>query len=141
MMNTAPLIQLRPYMPEDYLLLSQWWKIHGWEPIPSMILPQCGVIVESVEEEERTPIAASFLYLEISAKFCIMEWTLSNPDASGRMVVRAIDALANYFSSYAKERGYAVMMTTCKQPSLARLLEKANFTKTDQGMIHLAKIL
>lgn len=136
------LLQLREYTPEDYLMLATWWKEHGWDAVPMAILPKLGVIVESVDGEERTPIAASFLYMDNSSSgVSMMEWTVSNPKAPGRTTIKAINTIVEFFSLSAKEMNYQVMLTTCKQPSLARVLEKAKFIRTDSEMIHLIKPL
>ena len=37
--------------------------------------------------------------------------------------------------------GYTVMLTTCKQESLAKVYEKTGFQRTDSNMIHLVQLL
>lgn len=141
-MSTIPFLQLRDYTPEDYPMLCEWWKGHGWEAVPELMLPKLGVIVDEFDAYGfPKPIAASFLYMDNSCGVAMMEWTVSNPKAAGRTTLKAISTIIEFLSISAKEMNYAVILTTCKQQSLSRVFEKGKFIRTDSEMIHLIKPL
>jgi len=70
-----------------------------------------------------------------------MEWLVADPDATGRQIIPAQRLLQEFFEAEAVRMDYGVMMTTCKQESLAKLHERNGFMRTDSGMIHLIKFL
>jgi len=72
---------------------------------------------------------------------CMLEWVVSNPSAPGRDAMRGINAVTEFLTIAARDMGYTFMLTTCRQESLAKVHQRNGFFKTDEGMIHLAKIL
>lgn len=136
------LLQIREYTPNDYPMLCEWWRGHGWDPVHELMLPKLGVIVDEFDADGfQMPIAASFLYMDNSCGVAMMEWTVSNPKAAGRSIFKAISTIIDFLAISAKEMGYSVILTTCKQPSLARVFQKGKFIRTDSEMIHLIKPL
>lgn len=121
---------------KDYEMLKSWWESHGWEGVNPGLLKPLGHIVEIDDK----PIVASFLYPVLGCGLAIMEWTVSNPEATRFSVVKAMSSITKFFKEWCLENGYGVLITTCKQESLARLHERNGFTKTDESMIHLAMI-
>ena len=113
--------------------MSEWWDGHGFPAVPLEILPRLGIIAEI----NGSPIGAAWLYMDNSSGVCMMEWTVTNPANNPRDSLRAISALTEFLKADAKSNGYTVILTTCKQQSLARVHERNGFTKTDDGMIHL----
>lgn len=129
------MIQYREYTPEDYPTLLAWWEGHKWEGVPAAVLPKLGVIVEV----DGRPVVAGFLYMDNSVGVSMLEWVVSNPAISGLSIVRGIRALVIFMTDRARELDYGVMLTSCRQPSLARVYEANGFTKTDTGITHLLK--
>lgn len=127
---------------EFHPTLLSWWNAHGWPGVPPQILPKLGIrAYELLENEGTRPIAAGFLYMDNSVGFSMLEWIVSNPDAAPRQAAKAIGIIAEFAKQEAKRLGYAVMFTSCKQPALARLLERAGFIETDRDVIHLCTVL
>ena len=122
-------------------MVAKWWEGHGWSAVPLAILPKLGVIAFANNGNEQTDLAAAWLYMDNSVGVCMLEWTVTNPKSSGIKTVRGIKAVTDYLQNAAKRMDYGVMMTTCKQPALGRLHERNGFQKTDEGMIHLVKVL
>lgn len=123
---------------DDYPVVSKWWEGHGWRPVPKEYLPTLGVIAFNSSGD----CAAGWLYMDNSSSgVSMLEWLVSNPEASARDAMRGIKAITQFLSGAAFEMGYKVMITTCRQESLARIHEKSGFIRTDSNMIHLTKIL
>lgn len=128
---------IRMYSSSDYPMLAQWWVTHGWNPVPEPILPKLGIVYEDDDNQE--PIAACWLYMDNSVGVSMLEWLVTRPGLPGMQVIRSIKHMTKFMELEAKRMNYSVMLTTCKQHSLARLHEKNGFTKTDETMIHLIK--
>jgi len=126
---------IRMFQESDYPMVQQWWVEHGWTPVPFGMLPKLGVIWGADGDD----LAAGWLYMDNSVGVCMLEWVVSNPVAPGAGVVRAISHIVKFLSAEAIRLNYSVMLTTCRQESLARLYERQGFKKTDSEMIHLVK--
>lgn len=133
-------IQLRMFDPDtDYPIVEGWWKAHGWSAVPRLMLPKLGVVAfyagDKIEDA-----AAAWLYMDNSSPVCMLEWMVANPALSATKTVRALKHVCQFLTAEAKHNDYAVMLTTCKQESLAKFHEKQGFARTDEDMIHLVKI-
>ncbi len=126
---------IRFFFKDDYLMVSEWWNAHGFPPVPQAILPRLGVVAEL----DGSPIAAAWLYMDNSGGVSMMEWLVTNPGNRPKDSFRAISTIVNFLGEEAVANGYGVMLTTCKQPSLAKVFERTGFQKTDEGMIHLIR--
>jgi hypothetical protein len=124
----------------DYATVESWWKQHGWAAVPQPMLPKLGVIA-FYDGENKQDAAAAWLYMDNSSPVCMLEWMVTNPAISGTKTVRALKHLSQFLTSEAKHNDYAVMLTTCKQESLAKFYEKQGFQRTDDAMLHLLKTL
>lgn len=128
------MIQIRPIELEtDYETLTAWWKGHGWDAVPRVILPKLGAMV--VMNEVQT--AAAFLYMDNSVGVCWLEWLVTNPAANPMHTVRGVSQVITFLGERALKLDYGVMFTTCRQPSLVRLYERNGFVKTDESVTHL----
>lgn len=134
MMNIAqPKERLRLWDRADYPMLEKWWRGHGWEPVPLRILPPLGVICDDS--------AAGFLYMDNGGTgVAMMEWLVTDPD-KGLKGAKALHHVVAYLSEAARDHNYAVILTTCRQESLARFLGGRGFKVTDRGMVHLIKTI
>jgi hypothetical protein len=128
------MIQLRTIeLEKDHPMLARWWTGHGWNVVPAVILPKLGVIAEMDGED----MAAAFLYMDNSVGVCWLEWLVTNPSAKPFPAIRCVSQVIGFLRERALELDYGVMMTTCRQSSLARLYERNGFQKTDSGVTHL----
>jgi hypothetical protein len=67
----------------------------------------------------------------------MMEWLVTNPNAKPLDAARALRKVVAFLKSEAKRMAYPIILTTCRQPSLARLLGRDGFEVSDKEMIHL----
>jgi len=121
----------------DHPVLSVWWEAHGWPVVPRAILPKLGVMAMAGDLR----VAAGFLYMDNSVGVSMLEWLVTNPDATGRQSLAAIGAVIGFLSERALEMDYGVMLTSCRQQGLARIFEHHGFAKTDEGIIHMVRKL
>jgi hypothetical protein len=122
--------ELRIWTPADYPVLQGWWSGHKFPPVPQRILPPLGVIFSD--------IAAGFLYMDNGGTgVAMMEWLVTNPEKRAFESARALSKVVDFLKSEAKRMDYPIILTTCKQPGLARLLNREGFATSDQNMIHL----
>jgi hypothetical protein len=124
----------------DYPIVEKWWNAHGWTAVPQVMLPKLGVVAFYAQDKIEDA-AAAWLYMDNSSPVCMLEWMVTNPTLSATKTVRALKHISQFLTSEAKHNGYAVMLTTCKQDSLAKFHSRQGFTTTDEGMIHLIKTL
>lgn len=134
-MNDA--FTIRHYTPEDYPTVAEWWKGHDWPPVPEQVLPKPGIIAE----RDGVPLGAVWLYMSNSNGVAMMEWLVVKPDIPGRQALAIIKALVEGVEIEARCGDYGVIFTSCKQPALAKIIERCGFVETDKQMIHLLKIL
>jgi hypothetical protein len=132
------LIQLKIFEPEaDYETVKEWWEGHGWNALPAVMLPKLGVMAFT----EQHGLAAGWLYMDNSCGVCMLEWLVTNPEVKGTGTVRGLKHVCEFLTKQAKSFGYTIMLTTCRQDSLARFHERNGFQTTDSEMIHLVKLM
>lgn len=113
-----------------YPLVCEWWQGHGFPAIPRRRLPPVSAI--------HTGGAFGCLYMDNGGTgVAMMEWLVTDPAATARDAYRALCGVVEFLKATALEHDYDMILTTCRQPSLANLLERMGFTKSDKGMIHL----
>jgi len=120
-----------------YPTLAEWWTGHGWPAVPQAILPLLGIVANDGE----SPVAAAWLYMDNSVGVSMLEWIVTDPEAPARKSAVALSRIVGFAKEEAAHLGYSVMLTTCRQPSLAKLLTRSGFTETDANMIHLVTTL
>ena len=121
---------LRTWGKEDYPTLVTWWEGHGWPAVPERILPPLGVIFGDQ--------AAGWLYMDNGGTGgAVMGGVGTNPALSPLKAARALKTVVGFLKSEAKRMDYPIILTTCRQESLMRFLEREGFHATDRGMIHL----
>jgi hypothetical protein len=112
-------------------MLSDWWKGHGWPPVPLHVLPPLGVIWGDK--------AAGFAYMDNGGcGVAMIEWLVTNPKA-GISAAKALHHVVDFLVMDLTRMDYTTILTTCKQESLARLLEREGFKVSDREMIHLVR--
>lgn len=118
-------------------IASEWWKAHGWHPVPKGILPRLGVRAM----DGTRPLAAAWLYMDNSVGVAMLEWIVTNPENTPRQTAAALLRLVDFLKQEALDLNYNVILATCRQKSLAALLGRAGFTQTDTDVIHLCAAL
>jgi len=131
------MVTIRTYEDDDYPIVQEWWKKHGWDGVPQGILPPLGAIADCEDYD----ICAAWVYLTANQGICWIEWLVSNPDASPIMVRKGIKALMDYFDMTLHALNYNVIFTSCRQASLGRVFEAEGFTKTDDNVSHYIKVV
>ena len=114
-------------------MVESWWDGHGFPAVPASFLPKFGLVAFFPDKQA----AAGWLYMDNSTGVSMLEWLVSNPACNGRETLKAINELTKFFKERAAAMNYGVMLTTCRQASLAKLHERNGFTITDRNMIHL----
>lgn len=128
-METEPGL-FRMVAGEDYPMLASWWQGHGWQAVPQRVLPPLGIIYADK--------AAGWLYMDNGGTgVAMMEWLVTNPEAKPLDAARALRKVVAFLKDEAKRMEYPIILTTCRQPSLARLLGREGFEVSDTEMIHL----
>lgn len=122
--------EIRLVTPEDYPTLERWWTGHGWPAVPQRVLPPLGVIAGEM--------AAGWLYMDNGGTgVAMMEWLVTDPQAKPLAAAKALSSVVGFLKSEAKRMDYPIIFTTCRQPALARLLNREGFMTTDTEMIHM----
>lgn len=122
---------MRLWQPSDYDMLASWWVGHGWQAVPMRVLPPLGVVFGDK--------AAGWAYMDNgSCGVAMIEWLVTNP-AKGLSAAKGLGNVLEFLESELRRMDYSTILTTCRQESLARLLARHGFQKTDSGMIHLVK--
>lgn len=126
---------LRAYSLADHPMLEQWWNGHGWPAIPRNMIPPFAWIVESLDGTGR---AFACAYMDNGGTgIAMLEWIVTNPANTPRESFRALDTLLPFMRDYLRDKlDYPIIMATCRQPALSRILEKHQFQRTDEGVTH-----
>jgi hypothetical protein len=117
---------------KHYPMVCKWWDQHEWPSIAPSMLPKNGRIVEGV--------AAAWLYLTDSG-LCLMEWYISNKEASREDRGEAVDGIIGELIEVAKKNGASIILSSVMIPRLRKRLEAQGFIVTDTRMTNLARIL
>ena len=113
---------VREYIPEEYDIVSSWWKAHGWAPVPEKLLARTGLVAEN----DGHPVAAVWVYRTDSAVL-LAEWLVADPEASPKDSYRAVTNLLDSVKLLADYSGCAVLMFV-QEEGLLRKLEKEGFS-------------
>jgi len=128
-------MKVRIFQASDYPEISRWWEAHGWPALPLAILPPLSVVVEA---DDGRGLCAAFAYMDNGGTgVAMIEWIVTAPENSPRESWRAIGTALDFLKGELKSLGYGCALTTCRDESLARVIERAGFQRTDGTMIHL----
>lgn len=116
-------------------MLAQWWTEHGWPVIPARIIPPFSWL--AVDADGR-PRAFACAYLDNGGTgVAMLEWIVTDPTNTPRESLKALNTLLPFMRDHLRdELDYPVILATCRQPALSRILEKHEFRKTDESVIH-----
>ena len=132
------MISIRPYEPEtDYPLFAEWWTGHNFTPVPANILPLLG----NVALYNDKPVAAAWLYMDSSTPIAMLEWLVTDPANNPKISAIGLVHVVQSLKLAAATAAHPVILASCRQESLARLLVKTGFTLADKDVIHLISII
>lgn len=133
-------MKIRLFTPEDYDTAMGWWKAHDWPGVPLLRLPPLGVICESDDGSKGHAMGWAYM-CNGGTGVAMIEWLVANPENTGRESFAAIRHVVGFLREELKRLDYCMVLTSCQQSSLAKILGKCGFTKTDEGIIHLISVL
>jgi hypothetical protein len=116
----------------DSAEVSKWGEKHSFPLPPKDILPATGFMVNEA--------ACGFLYMTDS-RIAWLEWIFSNPEKTKEERAEALDLLFQKLESHAKERGIAVIFTSCGSDGYSRVLGRNGFEETDKNVTQYIKIM
>ena len=131
-------MRIAQYTLEDMPMLNSWWDGHKHPTVPFEILPDVGIIAY---DDENTPLAFGVLYACNSAPIGWIEWITSNPEVSAFASYRGVSTVLDFLCLEAKKSGINVLMSTCRQKSLGKVLSKNGFAQTDESVSHYLKLI
>ena len=135
--HNADSIQI--FDPEaHYPIVKEWWVSHGWDPVPEVVLPKLGVIAFNKNGDG---ITAAWIYMDNSVGVSMLEWIVTNPENSPKDSLRGIKTVTKFLKDRAKDMDYKIMLATCRQKSLLKVLERTGFQKTDENIYHAITLL
>lgn len=123
------MFEVKPYTPENYAEVSEWWKDWKWDPIPEQYLPPDGLIVSF----EGKNICAVFLY-RTNTPICWAENYISVKECDRHTRQWALDILIANAVEKAVSFGFEVVMSSINHPVLGKRLEKGGFMVADTNM-------
>lgn len=126
---------VRIFQASDFEEVTRWWHAHDWPGLPLHVLPPLSAL--AVLPDGRRA-AAGFAYMDNGGTgVAMLEWLVTAPENTPRESLTAIGIVVDFLKGELKSLGYGSVFTTCRNESLARVLERAGFQRTDTGMIHL----
>lgn len=126
-------LKLRLYSPDDYPMVSDWWRAWRWDVLPQGYLPKLGVIAS----DENNDICAAWLY-RTDSDFALVEWFISNPKAKKNRK-EAIALAAGFLCDAAKEQGFKAVIVMVKNQHLIKNLKGLGFVGEQDGMTNMIK--
>jgi hypothetical protein len=135
------MLNVRALTSEDYDdTLKGWWEDWGWIPPTKDFLPddgKCGVMVL----DEEIPVCAGFIYFT-NSKVTWVDWIISNKEYRKKPLRKeAIAMVVNTLTELSKVRGYKYCYALIKHPSLIDTYKELGYTKGEEYIGEMIKIL
>ena len=105
---------IRPYTPDDYAMVVNWWIGHKAPVLPSfMFLPGHGFIAE----RDGQSLAVSWLFVAPNTEggLGMIQYTTANPYAMITATPRAIETVLEHLEGLAKELGCGSVVSFVRQ--------------------------
>ena len=114
-------MQTRPWdRDKDYDTLVQWWNQWEFGVVPKECLPPDGVIVEHGD----MPVCAGGLYVCDGTAFGLMEWLVTDKNATPRIVHKCLKQCIDSIMELAKTKKLKLVYTATKQQALHKRYTK-----------------
>jgi len=124
-------MDVRDYYPDDYHMISKWCSLR-YVPVPPVwSFPPTGVIVPDV--------ACGFL-LKMNNQCAIMDFFISNPEASKEDRADAFDLIVEDLELSAKEAGIKMLLANSNIAAIQEMAQKHNYSFAG-NFVHFMKEL
>jgi predicted ATP-grasp superfamily ATP-dependent carboligase len=117
---------------KHYVIINQWWRVHGSFPPKIEHLPKTGFIVEA----DGKPTCAGFVY-KTDSSICVFEFVVSNPDASKQEKDDCLKQLISSVKSWSKENGFSLIYSSIGIPKYIKRLQEQGFVVADEKQTHI----
>ena len=87
-------------------------------------------------EVKGKPVCAGFLY-NTDSKICVFEFVVSNPKATKKDRIIALNQLIKSVQDIAKQRKYSLIYTSINIEAYIRKLKDAGFVEIDRNQTHM----
>lgn len=109
---------MRPFTHHDYPTIQEWFKKRKMYCIPYRYLPMTGII--------RPEEAAGFL-INTDCRVGILDFFITNPDASAPVRALALEAIADQLVQDARRAGLKYIKCDTKFTNLKRIVDSLGF--------------
>lgn len=120
---------------EDYPELCEWWKFWKFRSPGQEMLPdngKCGIMIHDTQDYNKN-YCAGFLYFT-NSKIAWFEFLISNPNIKNKELRKeSIQFLLNSVAFVAKSKGFKVIFTSVKHPSLINHYKEAGWVVGSDG--------
>lgn len=125
-------MKLRQFQPEDYPLVVEWWKTHGFQILwPETGLPRLGYFCVDTDE---TKLAVGWVFLDNTCNIGMMTLLTTNPDISALRAGRGMRVLVDGLAYIASDMGWPNLLCWAGQMSLQRMLRNSGWTPNHHAM-------
>lgn len=131
------MLQVRAYTPDDYEMVCDWWRGHGFPVLNPSCLPATGLI----SMHENDCLAAGWLMMDNSCGFAMVAWAVSNPSNKFGKSHFGMTMIAQALLDHAKKQGYSAVMNSTVNEGIAAIFERNGFKTCDTGVTHQLAII
>lgn len=119
----------------DYeMLAAWWWALPEWEPAPSEILPDTGLILSRAGK----PVCAGFWFVMDNAPMAYVAFPVFSPDCPLKLLPLAAKVLFQRLVDRALESGANQVVNNAGTPALRRIAEDKADLSPNPGPIYTA---
>ena len=129
-------LTLKPYFPEHYPLLCEWWDSHGsLRASRSDLESGIGLVAES----DSRPIGACFLYVTGALGF--IEAMVISPDSTVSKSRKIADTLFKELHKIAKAEGVNKLIAFVQSKGMVRECSRSGFTQVGPPMAQMVQTI
>lgn len=118
---------IRLYKADDYSIVTSWWNKRNLTVIPEEFLSAYGFIDAN---------AAMWLYPQVTTKFAMIRFPITNPDATNIERSSSLDLIFDTVHKLSKSMGFNKIFCTTNHEGLSNRLVKYGYTLTDENCKH-----
>ena len=121
----------------DYEMVCEWWCAHRKNPIPLELLPDCGMVAHTADED----LMVGWVYFDTTTPVCFASHLVSRPKLSLLAMLKASEAICRKAKELALHQGAQVMQMYAP-PGIARqAMRKMGFVADDRPLVNLSTLL